>query len=121
MSPRPRPSEVDYDYYRKQIELSAEAIVDEYDEDDDPDLHEMVWESADSDQFVILNGYQIVAIQLSDQDPDQPDYCSSWNVYYDSPDEDETASYRDALMAMAYVCVYSDIYDAVQRLMENDD
>lgn len=117
MSQRPRPSDVDYKYYREQVELSAEAIVDEYDEDDDPDLHERVWESADGSQFVILNGYKTPAIQQSDQDPDQPDYCEPWHVYYDSSSE----SWRDALQAMAYVCVYSDIYEAVQRRMENDD
>lgn len=116
MTERPRPSDVDYEYYREQIELSAEAIVDEY--EDHEDLHERVWESADSSHFVTHYGYECAAIQLSDQDPDKPDYCEPWDIYYD---HESKSSYRDATQAMAYVCVYSDIYDKVQRLMEEND
>ena len=118
MRERPKPHEVDYEYYREQIELMAEGIMDEIDIDDDPALHERVWESADSCRFVTHYGYQLAAIMQSDQNPDVPDYCESWNVYYDSPDDDETASYTDATMAMAYVCVYSDVYDKVQSLWD---
>lgn len=118
MTERPRPSDVDYEYYREQIELSAEAIVDEYNDDDGLDLHERVWESADSSHFVTHYGYECAAIQLSDQNPDKPDYCEPWDIYYD---HESKSSYRDATQAMAYVCVYSDIYDKVQRLLEEND
>lgn len=116
-----RPSEMTYRHYKENVILHAEVTLKQmeaYPEDFD-NLHDAVRQSIQGDPLVMNNGYQLMTILQSDTHPDTPDYCEPWAHYVDFSGNDTTAS--DCLTQMAYVCYYSDVFEKVKRLQEEDD
>lgn len=114
-----KPSEAMYQDYRDNVILNADVVEDnrlDYPDEYD-DIHQSVWEVVDSDRWVTHYGWSLVTVLLSDQDPDHPDYCQSWDNYADLSNPREL-SWSSVVQAMAEVCLYSDIREALDRRNE---
>lgn len=53
-----------------------------------------------------------MAVLLSDQDPDAPDYCEAWTS---RADLSSRPTWGHIVRAMAEVCLYSDVVDYLTR------
>ena len=109
-----KPSEMDWDDYRNTVEMSTDAVeekLDDYPESYD-DLHEVIWETVQDDRWCTQFALSLVTIMQSPQHPDSPDYCGPWTTYVDLQGD---PSYGEVVNAMAYVCLYSDVYEEFQR------
>lgn len=115
-----KPSEMTYRHYRQNVETAAEAAYEamaDYPEDYD-NLHDAVVSTVDGDYHINNYGYMLMTVLLSDQSPDSPDYCESWDVYCDLSND---PSWSDAVGAMAYVCFYSDVYEKLEQMRAEEE
>ena len=121
-----KPSEMTYRHYTQHVETAAEVAIEameEYPEDYD-NVHESVEYAVGGSQLIHNYGYMLMTVLLSDQDPDNPDYCSPWTVYagcHTDRDGELDISWSGAVTEMAYVCYYSDVMEKVKRMLEEDD
>jgi len=113
-----KPSEMTYRDYREHVETAAETAVEEYGLEHDGEIYEAIEYAVDGSQLVNNYGYMLMTVLLSDKNPDQPDYCSPWDLYVDFSNE---PSWSDAVSAMAYVCYYSDVMEKAKWMLEDDD
>jgi hypothetical protein len=122
MDSKPKPSEETYQDYRAIVEAYAESAIEEKLEDDrvnTPNVSEAVSKSVEGSKRYLNRGRALSTILLSEQNPDHPDYYPSWDARIDQTDDDLTS--LDYIMAMAYVCFYSDVMDKVKRMREDND
>ena len=114
MSQQKKPSELNWDDYRSTVETSADAVEEKLDDyaEDYESLHEAIWETVDGDRWCTQYARSLMTVLLSPQNPDSPDYCEPWTTYVDLQGD---PSYGEVVNAMAYVCLYSDVYEEVER------
>lgn len=113
------PMEATYRDYREHVELLAECAAEALAEHPDVNANEFdaVNEVLNGDRWHTNYGFMLATVMLSDQNPDSPDYCASWATYCGLADP----TWADAVGAMAYVCLYSDVMDAYKRNHESSE
>lgn len=95
--------------YRAEITSTAETIIEEVHthgggafgtDEFEETLTEVIWETADSHQWIIYSGYHLDILQHSESDPDD------WLDYVDPDREND---HRHVLQAMAFTAFYRDL------------
>lgn len=115
-------SELTYRDYRDGVETTVEAVRERRDADPeafDADPHDHIHELVGEDWWHTTYGAALMAVLLSDTDPDAPDYCEPWTTYVDLSDPRDL-SWTDTVTAQAYVCYLSDVIDLAHRTDRGD-
>lgn len=109
MTDADRPLDWTYQEYRETIKTHAETMIEEWAKspDDTDDVHQALDQTLRDCHTLTFTGWAHMAVILSDQHPDHPDYSDGWTVYADLSDPE----YSGIIRAMARVCMKSDILE----------
>ena len=88
--------------YRNGIKTICEVIESEYEDGDA--IHDHVWQSVDSHEWVIYTNYNLQVLRLADNDPEEWKHMVS-----------ESDSWQSVIQTMAYKAMELDVYDELRK------
>lgn len=114
MSGADKPTDWTFAQYRATVESHAETVIENLTSypDDYEEPHHAVRQVVENAHAVTYPGWSLMTVLLSEQDPDDPEYWASWRELLDL---DAGPSWSEIIRQMAYVCLYSDVYDHAAR------
>jgi len=109
-----KPSEMTYRDYMEHVETAADVALEAMEEypPDFRDISDGIHYAIDGSRLIHNYGYMLMTVLLSDNSPEDPDYCERWQMYVDLKND---PTWSDCVSEMAYVCHYSDVMANIKR------
>lgn len=94
--------------YKNEVQDTAKMVIDTFEEYDYEDISEAVWETLNSHQWMMYNGYHLDIIKYSDTDLQY----TEWKAFVDWEDYGSLDIFR----AMAWALFEADVWEKIQEI-----